>query len=347
MSGSIILQYSGVLYTCFIVGVTAINILYICPTVYDSDCRVIRAIAFLVFSEIMLNLVMFHIYMKRNQVQFWTTKSSSFLGIGKESECPQYAEKEIIEAIDSIFTDCETEKVMNHNFPHCLKTYEKLEISNDGTYKITSLNDHKEAKLNAYRKYCKECRRNVPRRCHHCPLCKICILRKDHHCILLSGCVGLANLRYFIVFLFWTTVGSILVSISNFLYLNKFLVYWFPFGWTVYIGPVSLIRWFFGYESLLNAIIAVVFSLSFGSIFGTGAFLIFQVIYLSSGYTMHDFHSSKSNFIDCDGNNINERLALIFGQRWWLNFIFPQFWVQNEMTPSIAKNVFLSISKDL
>jgi hypothetical protein len=63
---------------------------------------------------------------------------------------------------------------------------------------------------------------------------------------------------------------------------------------------------------------------------------------------MHDYHVSRlQDHLESDGETIAERFALVFGKRWWLNFLFPQFWYPNQMTPQIAKNVFMSISKDL
>uniref|UniRef100_A0A914XRY4 Palmitoyltransferase n=1 Tax=Panagrolaimus superbus TaxID=310955 RepID=A0A914XRY4_9BILA len=197
-------------------------------------------------------------------------------------------------------------------------------------------------------KYCSACNMITPRRCHHCPLCKICVLRKDHHCFLTGGCVGLANQRYFIVFLFWSVFGALYGALLTFYYLNDFVTPWFPFGWFTYAGPVALVRYAFGYESLFNMFIAVMFSMSFSSGFGALAFFGFQMYYTLHGYTMHDYHVARlKDHLESDGENYTERLALVFGRRWWMNFIFPQFWVPNHLTPNIARNIFLSVSKDL
>uniref|UniRef100_A0A915CPD1 Palmitoyltransferase n=1 Tax=Ditylenchus dipsaci TaxID=166011 RepID=A0A915CPD1_9BILA len=98
-------------------------------------------------------------------------------------------------------------------------------------------------------KFCVECNKTTPKRCHHCPICNICVLRKDHHCFLTGGCVGLANQRYFIVFLFWAVLGAGYGAMLNFSYLNLFVSPWYPTGWFYYIGPVALARWFLGLES--------------------------------------------------------------------------------------------------
>lgn len=70
--------------------------------------------------------------------------------------------------------------------------------------------------------------------------------------------------------------------------------------------------------------------------------------YTLQGYTQHDYNVGRlRDQLEGDGENYNERLALVFGRRWWLNFIIPQVWNSNVMTPDIARNIFLLVSKDL
>ncbi|KAL9938603.1 hypothetical protein V8E36_002322 [Tilletia maclaganii] len=46
-----------------------------------------------------------------------------------------------------------------------------------------------------------------PERSHHCSVCKTCVVKYDHHCPWINACVGLGNERYFVLFLFWLSVG--------------------------------------------------------------------------------------------------------------------------------------------
>jgi Tfp pilus assembly protein PilZ len=67
-----ILNFGGVIYTSLVViGVAAFNLLYTCPAVYTDPggCFIPTCIAFVILTELILNLFLFHYYNKRNQVR--------------------------------------------------------------------------------------------------------------------------------------------------------------------------------------------------------------------------------------------------------------------------------------
>lgn len=51
-----------------------------------------------------------------------------------------------------------------------------------------------------------------PERSHHCRTCKTCVLKYDHHCPWINQCVGLGNERYFILFMLWFGLGTMIFS---------------------------------------------------------------------------------------------------------------------------------------
>jgi palmitoyltransferase len=355
-------NYSGVMYTSLIVGgLTYLCLFHICPTIYgEGQCSNQFVYAGILLFEIIINLFCFHYYNKRNQIAYWTVKSSSLL----------FEESETLAQLGRKLTDDEvlarhapnqkmlmdsrsSESLQNAPPPFARLNYRDPVLGYPFQHQYQEPEEEQQPLIvdppdTRTTKYCTACNIIVPRRCHHCPLCKICILRKDHHCFLTGGCVGLANQRYFIIFLFWAIFGAFYGTFLTSLYLNEYVAPFYPFGWFQHVGPVALVRWAFGYESLFNMFIAVMFSMSFSSGFGALAFFGFQMFYTLEGYTMHDYHVSRINdHLESDGENYTERLALVFGRRWWLNFIFPQFWVPNQLTHSIARNIFLSVSKDL
>ena len=69
-------------------------------------------------------------------------------------------------------------------------------------------------KLNFFfKKYCKICKHLRPERSHHCKTCKRCFLKMDHHCPWIGNCVGLNNQKYFYLFLFYSSIGCLSISI--------------------------------------------------------------------------------------------------------------------------------------
>lgn len=69
----------------------------------------------------------------------------------------------------------------------------------------------------AYEKRCGKCGALKPPRTHHCKYCNHCIVQMDHHCPWVNNCIGKANLKLFVVFLFYvllTTMATI-ISVST------------------------------------------------------------------------------------------------------------------------------------
>jgi hypothetical protein len=51
---------------------------------------------------------------------------------------------------------------------------------------------------------CAKCRNFKPARAHHCSICNRCVIKMDHHCPWVNNCVGLANHKFFLLFLLYT-----------------------------------------------------------------------------------------------------------------------------------------------
>lgn len=64
---------------------------------------------------------------------------------------------------------------------------------------------------NVYEK-CLNCHKLRLERTHHCKKCKRCIPRMSHHCGVLGICIGAHNLKSFLLSLFYSIVGTFIVS---------------------------------------------------------------------------------------------------------------------------------------
>ena len=55
-------------------------------------------------------------------------------------------------------------------------------------------------------KTCDTCKTVKPPRTHHCSQCNRCVVRMDHHCVWIGNCVGLHNMKPFLLFLVYGTI---------------------------------------------------------------------------------------------------------------------------------------------
>ncbi|CAG0913157.1 unnamed protein product [Notodromas monacha] len=72
-------------------------------------------------------------------------------------------------------------------------------------------------------RFCEICAHIKPDRSHHCSVCGTCVLKMDHHCPWVNNCVGYANYKFFILFLFYAFVLCFVVGLTV---LPHFIAFW-------------------------------------------------------------------------------------------------------------------------
>lgn len=81
-------------------------------------------------------------------------------------------------------------------------------------------------------KYCNVCQSYKPPKCHHCRICDRCISGMDHHCPWMNNCIGVGNMKHFLLFLVYvwvaSTYGLILFGVNYFFCNSEECI--FPYG---------------------------------------------------------------------------------------------------------------------
>lgn len=84
------------------------------------------------------------------------------------------------------------------------------EIIDDDLLSVRDLSDAEfKVVLSKFIKMCDICNTVKPPRTHHCSQCKRCVIRMDHHCVWIANCVGLHNMKPFLLFLIYCVITSI------------------------------------------------------------------------------------------------------------------------------------------
>ncbi|PAV73014.1 hypothetical protein WR25_13434 [Diploscapter pachys] len=65
-------------------------------------------------------------------------------------------------------------------------------------------------------KYCYECKHVKPDRCRHCSSCDRCVVKFDHHCPWINRCVSQSNYKYFLLYIFYSTITVIWFLLTSF-----------------------------------------------------------------------------------------------------------------------------------
>ena len=152
-------------------------------------------------------------------------------------------------------------------------------------------------------KRCDKCNEIKPARTHHCSACGCCVFHMDHHCPWINNCVGMENLRYFLLFLLYLDVG---------------MVYMFTSTVAIWHHPIyAENRGLMSFIVMLDATLVVVL----------GGFNFWNWFLAYEGLTTLEFFAQvsgqKKGAYDYSFETISDNLFKIFGTSSWAAALSP------------------------
>ncbi|XP_070395695.1 palmitoyltransferase ZDHHC20-B-like isoform X1 [Dermacentor albipictus] len=88
-------------------------------------------------------------------------------------------------------------------------------------------------------RYCAECQRIKPDRCHHCSWCRRCVLKMDHHCPWFNNCVSFTTQKSFLLTLVYSSLLAGFVAATSVIHA---VLAWFGQGlWFAAINVSALV----------------------------------------------------------------------------------------------------------
>ncbi|KAL4511786.1 hypothetical protein ABPG72_012631 [Tetrahymena utriculariae] len=164
---------------------------------------------------------------------------------------------------------------------------------------------------------CSKCRKVKPPRSHHCSVCNKCVFKMDHHCPWINNCVGHFNMRYFLLFLFYSNIILIIASIG---YLN-----------------LTFNSIFDDYLNQITFIVSIVAILCYCLSVAMSIFSLMNWLLALKGYTQIEYWNKKipspqdsQKQITFEHANFTDNLNEIFGTKVIYKIFLPSFRKQPE-----------------
>ena len=168
-------------------------------------------------------------------------------------------------------------------------------------------------------KYCHTCMHNAPPRAVHCWACECCVLKRDHHCMFTGRCIGHKNLRYYLMAVFYLSLGALYANYLNMDYAMEVL--YENLNWKVIIAMVApLVGWSLGITESLSFFVSFQCgTCMIASVMFTGL-LFYHVRLILRGQTTHEWRNNHERVYNLGWKrNLQEAL----GTRWYLVWISP------------------------
>lgn len=163
---------------------------------------------------------------------------------------------------------------------------------------------------------CASCESTAPPRSHHCNTCNMCILKKEHHCVFAGCCVGLANHRYFYIFLFLMWGSTLYCSFLNACFIWPYVG---GFNWWALVRLLLPGVWLL-WEPSINTLYSFLFSINVIGCLFMSVLMYYYTALLVTNTTTYENNHGKGQKYD-QGREHNLKVTL--GERWYLTWVFP------------------------
>ena len=166
--------------------------------------------------------------------------------------------------------------------------------------------------------YCEICRMMRPARSWHCKKCNVCIIKRDHHCTFLARCIGLHNMRYYILFLGHVMLSGLYLSCCNYFYTTL---------------RYDNDEWIHAVACIINPMLRFVMPKPMGSIDMYVLYWFFNMLVVFLSGCLFFFHL-RNVIVDVtsyesrcpslmDPTNWRENLLSVFGNKWYFSIFCP------------------------
>jgi len=201
---------------------------------------------------------------------------------------------------------------------------------------------------------CETCDMHVPADTRHCGHCRRCIHFLDHHCYFLGHCVGRNNMRFFIVYAFYASLGSGLGT-YNLMEVMKFYRTFISLEFGYYFLPYVIVMYLMGRAMAFEVFYVALINFGAGACV-TCAFFFATSTYRSLiGYNPVEERKKKNNHsyvvridhpADEGGRGLLDHFREVFGDFGLIHFLFPFTPFDGQPTPVEGYRRVISYNHD-
>ncbi len=135
--------------------------------------------------------------------------------------------------------------------------------------------------------WCNLCTGFSPPRSHHCRLCGFCVVKHDHHCFFTATCIGLTNQRYFVVFTFWLSLGTIYSFCVSVAYMSS--PEWSSLCFLdCLLLPLTMCRLLLGHLSAFECFFVFLLHSMAAGMFVSSFLFVSQIVLIVNGLTAYE-----------------------------------------------------------